>query len=98
MLAEGLGLDRQRRDFITLLGGAAAALPLAARAQQPAMPVIGYLGIGSSRPEDAPGPFRQGLRAAGLPEGQKLTGYYLRAECKPRAFHGLPAQPGVPQG
>ena len=61
----------RRREFITLLGGVAAAWPVAVRAQQPAMPVIGLLDQRS--PEalaDRLRGFREGLRDAGLVEGR----------------------------
>jgi putative ABC transport system substrate-binding protein len=83
----------RRRDFITLAGGAAAAWPVAARAQQPGMPVIGYLGVRSAE-DDASyiEAFRTGLAEDGFVLGQNVAIEFRWADNQSNRLPALAAE------
>jgi putative tryptophan/tyrosine transport system substrate-binding protein len=92
MLSPQLGGDMRRREFITLLGGATVAWPLAAHAQQPAMPVVGFLDPRSpDAVSDRLRAFRQGLKGTGYVEGENVTIAYRFAENQIDRLHDLAA-------
>ena len=84
----------RRREFITVLGGA-AAWPLAARAQPQRLPVIGYLSSGSANGGPSLGQFLNGLGETGYVEGRNVTIEYRWADYQYDRLTGLAAELGL---
>ena len=83
----------KRREFITVLGGAAAAWPLAARAQQPALPTIGYLGTATPATQGQwAAAFVQRLRELGWIDARTVVVEYRWAEGRDERFAEIAAE------
>src|SRR5258708_21978597 len=82
----------ERRKFLATLGGVAVSWPLAARAQQPAMPVVGFLnGLSAGERPHLVESFRRGLSEAGYVAGQNVAVEYRYAENQPDRLRALTA-------
>jgi putative tryptophan/tyrosine transport system substrate-binding protein len=83
----------KRREFLCVLGGTAAAWPLSARAQQPAMPVVGFLrSTAAASSRELVGAFRQGMKETGFIEGQNVAVEYRFADDQDDRIPGLAAE------
>src|SRR5712692_1015450 len=95
ILAAGMG----RREFVSLMGGAVVAWPLAARAQAPAMPVVGFLsGASAETYERNVAAFRQGLTETGYVDGQNIALEFRWAEGQYDRLLGLAGRAGSASG
>jgi putative ABC transport system substrate-binding protein len=84
--------DMRRREVVALLGGMAAAWPLSGWAQQPAMPMVGFLNSGSARAQVlVAAAFRQGLSQSGFADGRNITIEYCWADGQYDRLSGLAA-------